>query len=254
MDIATILGIISGIGLIVFAIAIGGTMVIFWNLPSLLIVFGGTIATTLIKFPLSVVMGMFGVVRNVFFVKTREAATLISEIVGLSQTARKGGLLALEEVEVSDHFLKRGIQLVVDGVDSQLIRSILNTEIAYRRDRHKVGQKIFKGMGAAAPAFGMIGTLIGLVQMLTKMDDPKNIGPAMAVALLTTLYGALLANLLFLPIADKLELRTEKEALTMEVVVEGVLSLAAGDNSAIVEHKLTAFVSPRKREQANSSD
>jgi len=248
MDIATVLGIVAGIVLIASAIILGGNPIIFWNLPSVLIVIGGTIATTFIKFPLSSIFSTFKVVKKAFFQNPLSPEKIISEIVELAKKARKESILALEKVEISDPFLKRGIQLAVDGVDPALIREILDTEINFRKARHKEGQKIFKGMGASAPAFGMIGTLIGLVQMLTKMQDPKSIGPAMAVAILTTLYGALLANLVFLPIADKLELRSEKEILIMQMMVEGVLSILAGDNPNIIEQKLISFISPKLRE------
>jgi len=165
-----------------------------------------------------------------------------------AEIARREGLLALAEQRIRDPFMQKAIQLVVDGTKPALIDSILQTEISFLRARHRTGQQLFKGMGTYAPAFGMIGTLIGLINMLRTMEDPSSIGPAMALAILTTLYGALLANLIFLPIADKLAARSDEEILLMEVVIEGVRSLQAGDPPTIVEEKLHAFLSPKLRE------
>jgi len=155
--------------------------------------------------------------------------------------------LALGNVKVPDPLMQKGIQLIVDGIAPDLVRNILNTEIAFMKARHQTGQKIFTGMGDSAPAFGMIGTLIGLVNMLQNMEDPSSIGPAMAVALLTTFYGAFIANLMMIPIAEKLANRSSEEQLVMKLIVEGLLSIQAGDNPRVIEEKLLSFLSPELR-------
>ena len=171
----------------------------------------------------------------------------MKSLVEVCTKARKEGVLALDNIEVNDSFLKKAIELLVDGLQGPPLRSALLSEMEFLKARHKRGQKVFKGMGASAPAFGMIGTLIGLVQMLTTLDDPSKIGPGMAVALLTTFYGALLANLVFLPIADKLEDRSKQETLKMEIVIEGVLEVLSGGTPSSLERKLLSFLEPKER-------
>lgn len=249
MDIATIAGIISGTGLVLLAIFMGGGLSIFFNVPSLMITVGGTIASTLISFPLPKVLGTLGVVKNAFMHKSSPVSRIIDTLVDFATRARREGILALEAdaKNLDDAFLQKGIQLAVDGTTPEIIKEILTTDLAYLEDRHKIGQSVFLAMGTFAPAFGMIGTLIGLIQMLRTLNDPSTIGAGMAVALLTTFYGALMANLIFLPIAGKLKMRTEEEALLKEVMIEGILSIQSGDNPRIVEEKLKAFISPRLR-------
>ena len=196
MDLATIIGIVLYIILVLAAIVMGGSPIMFVNVPSALVVVGGTIGTTLMRNPLATVLGTFAVVMKAFTIKVPEPIPLITQIVQLCKQARKNGMLALENVEIDYAFLGKGVGLGVDGVEPDQIRSILETDIRSTVGRHKRGQEVLQGMGAAAPAFGMIGTLIGLVQMLASMEDPSSIGPAMAVALLTTLYGAMLANVI----------------------------------------------------------
>ena len=186
MDLATIIGIVLSIILVLAAIVMGGSPIMFVNVPSALVVVGGTIGTTLMRNPLATVLGTFGVVMKAFTIKVPEPIPLITQIVQLCKQARKNGMLALENVEIDYAFLGKGVGLGVDGVEPDQIRSILETDIRSTVGRHKRGQEVLQGMGAAAPAFGMIGTLIGLVQMLASMEDPSSIGPAMAVALLTT--------------------------------------------------------------------
>ncbi len=248
MDIGTLIGMIAGLGLIFGSIAFGGSMGGFFDVPSILMVGGGTMAITFIMFPMGVVLGSFKVGMKAFFSKGRDAKALINLMVSLAEKARKESLVALEKVQVDDEFIKKGVQLVADGTEEGLVRAVLDTEISFMRRRHFQGQGVFKGMGTMAPAMGMIGTLVGLVQMLQNLDDPSSIGPAMAVALLTTFYGAVLANVIFLPLAKKLEERSAEEALYMEIAMEGVVSIMHGEHPSIVREKLLAFLAPALRE------
>ena len=221
----------------------------FIHVPSILIVLGGTFAATLINYPLQSVLAVSKILKNVFMEKSKDPNEIIKILVDLAETARREGLLALEDTayQMDDDFLKKGILLIVDGTDPELVRTILETELAFLEDRHRTGQSIFETMGALAPAFGMIGTLIGLIQMLKNLQDPDAIGPGMAVALITTFYGALLSNFVFVPIAGKLKVRSNEEILLKEVMVEGMLSIQAGENPRIIEEKLKAFLSPKLR-------
>jgi chemotaxis protein MotA len=253
MDIATIVGLFSAIGLVVLSILMGGTPGIFWNPPSVVLVVGGTIASTLFNFRLGDVLSVFGTLKNAFIQKMSSSEMLIEKLVQFATVARREGILALETQakDSGDEFLEKSIQLAIDGTAPELIKDILSTEIAFMEDRHALGQSIFVAMGTYAPAFGMIGTLIGLVQMLSAMEDPSQIGAGMAVALLTTLYGALMANVFFLPAAGKLKVLTANELLGKEIIIEGILSIQSGDNPRVVEQKLKSFVSPATREQIN---
>ena len=251
MDFTTLIGIVSGVGLVLVAIFMGGGISIFINIPSMMITFGGTLGATLINFPFSKVMGVLRVVKNAFFYREISPDEVIKQLVDFATIARREGVLALEQriSSLNDPFLQKGLQLAVDGTPPETIREILRTDIDYLASRHKVGQEIFNAMGTYAPAFGMIGTLIGLIQMLRTLDDPSKIGQGMATALLTTFYGALFANLICLPIAGKLKVRSEEEILSRELIVEGILSIQSGDNPRIVEEKLKAFIAPRLREK-----
>ncbi|RLE09065.1 flagellar motor protein [Candidatus Aerophobetes bacterium] len=251
MDFTTLIGIASGVGLVLVAIFMGGGISIFINIPSMMITFGGTLGATLINFPFSKVMGVLRVVKNAFFYREISPDEVIKQLVDFATIARREGVLALEQriSSLNDPFLQKGLQLAVDGTPPETIREILRTDIDYLASRHKVGQEIFNAMGTYAPAFGMIGTLIGLIQMLRTLDDPSKIGQGMATALLTTFYGALFANLICLPIAGKLKVRSEEEILSRELIVEGILSIQSGDNPRIVEEKLKAFIAPRLREK-----
>ena len=242
MDIATVAGIGLGFVLIIVAIVMGGSPAAFFNPPSLLIVLGGTIATAFIRFPMPVVLRTAKVIRNAFFEKTEPVEDMIRQIVELSELARRESVLALDNVEIEDDFLRKGIQLAVDGTDPGLIRQILNTELVAILDRHRVGNKIFRGIGESAPAFGMIGTLIGLVKMLANLSDPSSIGAGMAVALLTTFYGAVLANLIFVPMVTKLDRRIQIEVTQIQLVIVGLVSIHGGDNSTILKEKMHAFL------------
>lgn len=250
MDISTIIGLFLGVALVIGAIVTGDSPVIFLNVPSLMIVVGGTLGVTLIKNELRAVFGMLGVIKKAFLAKLPTPESLIAEMVTLAKTARKESLLALEKVPIHDNFMKFGLGMAVDGTEPKDIRAVLETEVAYQVARHRAGQNILEGIGASAPAFGMIGTLIGLVQMLANMSDPSNIGPAMAVALLTTFYGALLANIIFIPLAGKLRLRSSEEVQVREIMTEGILSISNGVNPRIVEQRLHAFLPPKYRTEA----
>ncbi len=245
MDLATIIGIVLGVFLVVAAILLGGNPGLFFNVQGILIVVGGTAATTLIRFPMQRVTKMMSVLKNAFSQRLATPDGIIEELIQIARVARKEGVLSLETYETDDEFLRDGIQLVVDGNDTESIQEILHTDIRYLQRRHRDGQDILKSIGDAAPAFGMVGTLIGLVIMLANMEDVKTLGPAMAVAILTTLYGALIANVLALPLAKKLEVRSKEESLNRELMMVGLLSIQKGDNPRIMETVMRAFL--RKR-------
>ena len=198
------------------------------------------------------VIGVLKVVQKALFSKNISIDELIQRFIGFATKTRKEGILALESEikDVTDDFLKKGVQLSIDGLEPQEIREILNTEVDYVRSRHQLGAEVFTSMGTFAPAMGMIGTLIGLVQMLQSMDDPSTIGPAMAVALLTTFYGSLMANLCCMPIAGKLKTRSKEEMLTKEMAIQGIISLSNGDNPRILEQKLLAFIPLNKKKES----
>jgi chemotaxis protein MotA len=249
LDLATIIGIIAGIILIVSAIMQGGELITFFNIPSLLMVVGGTFASTLVSYPMRDLLQHIRTVNIAFKDKGHEPAEIITNLVKFAEKARREGLLALEtEAEqLEDPFLQKGIQLVVDGTDPELVRSILDIELTFLEERHRAGQGVFETLGQMAPAFGMLGTLVGLVNMLRNLDSPEQLGSGMALALITTFYGSLLANLIFLPIAKKLKVRSSQEILTKEVMIEGILSIQAGENPRIVEEKMKAFLAPKTR-------
>jgi len=250
MDFATITGVVLGVFLILIAIKTEGSLLTFWSLSSVLIVIGGVLASTLINYTLSQVISVMKVLRIAFKTKYYEPLEIIKLIVSLAEKARREGLLALEnDVEgYEDEFVKKGVQLIVDGNDPELVRNVLQAEIIMMEQRHKIGYSIFEAMGASAPAFGMLGTLIGLILMLKNLNDPGALGPGMALALITTFYGSILANLIFIPIAGKLKLRSSEEILHKEIIIEGVLSIQAGENPRIVAEKMKTFLTPEEKE------
>jgi len=254
VDIATVIGIVLGFGLILSAMVLGAGIPAFIDVPALLIVVGGTVATTLVRFPLPTVVGLTKVVKNAFFNKLPPSEDAVKRIIELAELARRESVLALDNVDIDDAFLKKGIQLAVDGTDPPLIKTILHTELLAIQERHKVGQNILSGMGESAPAFGMIGTLVGLVQMLLNMDDPSALGPNMAIALLTTMYGAIIANVVCIPLADKLRLRSEKEKVLKEITVAGIEGIMAGTHPRVIEEKLITFLSPGERAAARKDE
>jgi chemotaxis protein MotA len=244
MDIATLFGIIAGIAFIIIGITISGTLSDYYDPASIMIVFGGTIASTLTNYPLRNVIKIFPMVKNAFVNKNNDIEEGIQLILRMAMTARKDGLLKLEDdaYALEDGFVKKGVLLIVDGTNPELVKTMLETELAFVEERHRQGQGIFESMAAYAPAFGMIGTLIGLINMLKNLDDQKMLGPNMAVALVTTFYGVILANLIFLPIAGKLRQKSQQELLYKEIMLEGILSIQAGENPRIIEEKLRAFL------------
>ena len=250
MDLATLVGLLGAFGIILVAMVLGGSVIIFVNVPSLLIVCVGTMFAVLIKFPMGHFMGAFKIAMKAFFNKAEDPAKLIEEGVELANIARKEGVLGLEGQDIQNAFLKRGIQLCVDGHEPEFVRSMLGKDINLTIERHERGQAIFKAIGDTSPAMGMIGTLIGLVQMLSAMDDPKAIGPAMAVALLTTLYGAIIATAFALPIADKLAHRSREERLNKALILETISSIQEGLNPRVMEELLKTYLPGNKREVA----
>jgi chemotaxis protein MotA len=249
MDIATIIGMLAAFGLVFMAIG-PANIGAFLDVPSVLIVIGGTTGATLIAFPLGDVLKVFNIVKNTIFFQKFSQGDMIRQLVEFSNQARRDGILALENAakEVDDIFVQRGIQLAVDGQEPDAIETILTLEIEAIENRHKQGADILSTMGMFSPAMGMVGTLIGLVQMLQNMSDPSAIGPAMAVALLTTFYGAILANMLFNPLAAKLKVRSKEEIDIRNLTREGIMAIAAGDNPRVVEQKLHAYLQPSRRE------
>ncbi len=247
MDLATILGFIGANIVIFTAIFLGGSAATFLNVPSILVVIGGTFGVTLMKFPLSHTLGAFGVAAQAFINRSRTPSELMDESLILADMARKEGVLALENIDVKNPFLKKGVQLIVDGHDAELVSKMLSTDISLTVERAEQGQAIFKAIGDVAPAMGMIGTLIGLVQMMSNMSDPKSIGPAMAVALLTTLYGAVIANAFALPIADKLAHRSREEGMSRSMVLESIRGIQDGMNPRVMEELLSTYLSDKER-------
>jgi len=250
LDLSTVLGIGAAFGLMLMAILQGGPLTIFINVPSILIVFGGTFGNTLVHYPFSDVFDALNVAKKTILHQETSANSLIVQLMEFANKARKEGILALQGAmeEVHDDFLKKAMQMAVDGQEPETLRSMLNTEIEYIQVRHGKGAEIFSSIAAYAPAMGMVGTLIGLVQMLQTMDDPSSIGPAMAVALLTTFYGAVIANVVCSPMAGKLKNRSASEVLIKTLIIEGMQSILSGENPRIMEQKLHAFIAPKLRE------
>ncbi len=251
MDIASFAGLLFGIAVLVIAIAIapGASFGAFVDYPSVMVVAGGSIAAVLICFPLKNFINLGRVLRNVFFNKQEDTSKLIEQIVSLAETARRDGLLALEArvEEMSNPFIVLGIQMAVDGTRPEVIEDIMRTEMDAVSTRHQSGRRILEQMGRFTPAFGMIGTLMGLIIMLGQLKNPDALGPGMAIALITTLYGAIAANLFLLPCAEKLGTINKGELLTMEIIVRGIMAIQSGENPRVIEQKLTTFLPPRMR-------
>ncbi len=247
MDLATVIGFVLGMGLVLVSIVMGSPLSAFFNVPGLAIVVGGTLATVFMAESMSHVIGAAKVGMKAFFGKAPDVDKTIEKIAELAVVVRKEGLLALENQEILDPFLAKGVRLAVDGIPPEEVEATLGGEMNAMKDRHKRGSQLFKFAGANAPAMGMVGTLIGLVQMLQALDDPAAIGPAMAVALLTTFYGAVMAFMMFGPMAEKLDRRSEEEAHNMKVVIIGLESILKGENGRIVQEKLEGMLSPAER-------
>jgi chemotaxis protein MotA len=255
MDIATIIGILLGFVVITSAIVTGGGWQMFIHLPSLGITIGGMLCATLIHFSLPQFLGIFSVIKKTIIAKIPSHSELIQKMVNYAAISRRDGPLALEQEiqKIDNMFFAKGLQMLVDGQESDTINEIMSMEIQHLEDRHAIGKKILEFMGSAAPAFGMIGTLIGLVQMLRGLESPEKIGSGMAVALITTFYGALSANLIFIPLAGKLGLYSKAESTVMEMIVEGICAIARGDNPTAVREKIQVFVSQGRREEVKAT-
>ncbi len=254
MDLATLIGVVGAVGCIMTAIMMGGEMGMFVNGPSIMIVIGGSVAVVMMKFSLTDMLGAFGVALKAFIHKIQQPREIIEQSVELANVARKEGLLGLENVEVKNEFLAKGISMVVDGNPPELVHKILSREISLSIERNETGLSIFKAIGDVAPAMGMIGTLIGLVQMMSNMSDPKSIGPAMAVALLTTLYGAVIANVIALPIADKLALRSNEERLSKSMILESISAIQEGLNPRMIEGLLSIYLSDNDNKKSKEKE
>ena len=252
MDITTLVGIVLGFGLILGSLASGAGLGAYIDIPSMMIVGGGSMAALLITYPLEEILKVIAVVKNAFLHKAQTPNEVISMLVDFATKARRDGILALEKEmnSIEDDFLKKGLRLAVDGTDAETIEKILSIESDFMEERHKVGYGILEDAAAYAPAFGMVGTLIGLVAMLLNMNDPSAIGPSMSVALITTFYGALLANLIFIPLAGKLKRRSQMELMLRQIMIEGILAIQLGDNPRMVEEKLISFLPPSDRTQS----
>ncbi|MDR2705117.1 MAG: MotA/TolQ/ExbB proton channel family protein [Planctomycetaceae bacterium] len=257
MDRGTFFGCFLGAGLIVFAIVLGGwdNLFLFWNIPAMLIVFGGAIASVMIAFPLKTVRKLPAYLRKSFVHEELQPQPLINQIVALAETARRNGLLALEYhlEEINDSFLAEGIQMVVDGLPSECIEKILRAEVNAMNVRHKLGRSLIANYGKFTPAFGMIGTLVGLVLMFAHLN-PETIGTGMAVAILTTLYGAVVSYLLLLPIAEKLAILNDSEMQWREMILTGILAIQAGEHPRVIRMKLQTYLLPNERPKENYSD
>ena len=253
MDLATLIGLIGAFGIVMTSILLGGSAGTFFNVPSLLVVLGGTVLVTMMKFSLGKFLGAASIAVKAFLHKPTNAEDLIEESIELAKAARQGGLLALEDREIADDFMKNGLGLLIDGHPAETVKTMLQMDLNETLKRHADGQDIFKAIADVGPAMGMIGTLIGLVQMLSNMDDPKQIGPAMAVALLTTLYGAILANMFAGPIADKLAVRSREENTSKTLIIDALLSIQGGQNPRVIASMLQAYLPPSKRSEEESA-
>jgi chemotaxis protein MotA len=244
MDISSIIGVVSGMGFVLGTILLGGSIMMFVNIPSILIVMGGTMAATMIAYPLADFLSVFKTSIKVFMFKIQPADEIINNLVEISNKARKGGLLSIEgDIQsTEDPYLAQALQMTVDGVKTADIAAIMQKKMELTKKNLDVGANIFSNMGSYAPAFGMIGTLIGLVQMLANLDDPSSIGPKMAVAMITTFYGAVLANLFFIPMSDKLTGRNDEEITNMNIIFEGIISIREGEHPKLMEDKLKIYL------------
>lgn len=255
MDIATLIGLLFGIGIISGTIVMGGGAMAFVHVPSMCIVIGGMLCSVLIHFSMGQFLSIFSIVKKTFLIKIMSPSELIQQMVNFAAVSRRDGALALEEQirKVNNKFIEKGLQMLVDGQEEDVVREMMDLEIQYIQERHGQGKKILEFMGSSAPAFGMIGTLIGLVQMLQNLSDPAGLGKGMAIALITTFYGAFIANMVFIPLAGKLGIYSKAEVLAMEMTMEGICAVSRGDNPTVVREKMQSFVSPNKREDVKAT-
>jgi len=251
MDISSVIGVVVATCAVLYTLMAGGSVMLFWDPAAMVITYGGATACMFLAFPLKTMLNTMKITRNVFFAPKLDMIPSYTFIVELATVARRDGILALEERinGVEDKMMKRGLQLLVDGSPVETVKAILEKEIENLEKRHEIGHKYWEKLGYFGPAIGMVGTLIGLVQMLANLNDPSKIGPGMAVALLTTFYGALLANFVALPIENKLIQRTNEELLLKYMIMEGMLSIQCGDSPRVVGEKLLVFLSPEAQDQ-----
>lgn len=254
MDIATLIGFLGAFAVVATAVFLGGDFGLVVNIPSLLIVVAGSSGVVMMKFSMGQFFGAVKIAMKTIFYKAEKQKDLIEKVTEIADEARKNGMLALESVEIDNAFLKQGIQYLIDGVEPELMENTLYNEMTQTVERHLQGQQIFKAMGDVGPAMGMIGTLIGLVQMLSNMSDPQSIGPAMAVAMLTTLYGAILANMIALPIADKLELRSKQEQTNKSMIIDAIMGIQKGQNPRVIKDMLNTYLPGSKRQDKPGKD
>ena len=257
MDLGSILGLVLGVACVVISIFIGdGQLLSYWDPPSVFITIGGGICSTLINFRLKDVLSVFKLSVHIFKDKSSSSLETIEMLVKLSEKTRREGLLSIEpELEqMEDPFIKQSLQLVVDGIESETIKDFMDTEIENMQARHGKGQAIFNMMGAIFPAWGMIGTLLGLINLLLKLDDPAQIGPSMSVALVTTFYGSILSNFICIPMAGKLKIKSDEEVHHKEMIAEAVISIQAGENPKMLEQKLKIFLTPEQRKADTKKD
>ncbi len=256
MDIATLAGVVAGVGLVLISILMNSGLMLFWSAPSAMIVIGGTFAAIFIAFPMNEVLKVMGLFLRVFLVKKTDQYQLIESMVDVCNVARKGGVLAIESKlkDIENEFLKKGLEMTVDGKDEATVNALLKREIKQIQNSHKDGWEIFNQMGAFAPAFGMIGTLIGLIQMLADLSDVDSVGPKMAIALITTFYGALMANLLFIPMTVKLKRRSSTEGLEMNLVLEGISYIRKGVNPRFMKDVLENYLDSYHGKKAGGKD
>ncbi len=256
MDIGTVFGLIGTWVLVFWAMLAGGSLLIFLDIPSVVMVIGGTTTVIILCYPMNYVKNVAKTLGKVFFHKSESITKLIEDIVSYAEIARRDGILSLENVtkELDNQFIVSGIQMAVDGTDPELIEQIMNNDLEQGIERHETSKGVMDAIGKYGPALGMVGTLVGLVIMLQNMDDPAKIGPGMAVALLTTMYGALLANAFALPISDRLSRRSAEEVLYKTIIIKGVMAIQSGDNPRIVEQKLRTFLPPSARVAEESKE
>lgn len=247
MDLATLIGLVGSFGLVIMAMLMGGSLGMFIDIPSGLIVIGGSLFVVLMKYGLKQFFSSFATAGKAFMFKTDNPEDLILKLVDMADAARKGGFLALEEVKIDNGFMRKGIDMLVDGREAEVVRMTMEKDIKLTGERHKVGADFFGAIGDVSPAMGMIGTLVGLVAMLSNMDDPKSIGPAMAVALLTTLYGSIMANMVAIPISDKLKLRSKEEQFNRLLILDGVIAIQDGQNPLVIDAYLKNYLNEKKR-------
>lgn len=256
MDVSTLFGMMASFVIIIVAILVSGDISSFFSLSSFLIVVGCTFAACIASYPISKIKSLWKIVKNAFYSTTYDIELTIEQFCKLSYIAKKEGLLAMESFvsHIDDDFMKKGVLLIVDGTDPEMIKKILELEVENMLDRHAEGEGILRTLGKYSPAFGMIGTLIGLINMLKNLSDVNTLGPSMGVALITTFYGSLLANALFLPLAGKLKFKSENEAKFMIMIIDGIVSVQEGDSPLVIKEKLKTYMEQKSRNYKKEED